>query len=127
MTLDNQAKYAETHEWARKEGELAVVGISGHAQHSLGDIVFVELPKIGTAFKAGEAFGVVESVKAASDLYLPLSGTIAEVNETLAEDPGLINKDCYGSGWIVKIRPSDASEWDKLLSPDAYKEIAAEE
>jgi glycine cleavage system H protein len=127
MKLDKEARYAETHEWARKDGDLVTVGISDHAQDSLGDIVFVELPKTGAVFKAGASFGVVESVKAASDIYIPLSGTIAEVNEKLSEQPELINRDCYGEGWIVKISPSGDGEWDKLLSPADYEKIASEE
>jgi glycine cleavage system H protein len=127
MKLDKEARYAETHEWARKDGDLVTVGISDHAQDSLGDIVFVELPKTGAVFKAGAAFGVVESVKAASDVYIPLSGTIAVVNDKLSEEPELINKDCYGEGWIIKLNPSDSAEWDKLLSPEDYEKIASEE
>ncbi|MDR1210852.1 MAG: glycine cleavage system protein GcvH [Spirochaetaceae bacterium] len=127
MKLDSKARYAETHEWARKDGDTVSVGISDHAQHSLGDIVFVDLPKVGSSFKAKDTFGVVESVKAASDMYLPLSGTITQVNEKLAEQPDLINKDCYGAGWIVRITPSDDAEWDSLLSPGDYKKNAPEE
>ncbi|MDR1177675.1 MAG: glycine cleavage system protein GcvH [Spirochaetaceae bacterium] len=127
MKLDSKARYAETHEWARKDGDTVSVGISDHAQHSLGDIVFVDLPKVGSSFKAKDTFGVVESVKAASDIYLPLSGTITQVNEKLAEEPDLINKDCYGAGWIVRITPSDDAEWDSLLSAGDYKKTAPEE
>ncbi|MDR0389628.1 MAG: glycine cleavage system protein GcvH [Spirochaetaceae bacterium] len=127
MNLDSKARYAETHEWARRDDDVVSVGISDHAQHSLGDIVFVDLPKPGASFKAKETFGVVESVKAASDVYLPVSGTIVQVNEKLAEEPGLINKDCYGEGWIVKITPSDSAEWDGLLSPEDYEKTASEE
>jgi glycine cleavage system H protein len=127
MKLDKAARYAETHEWARKDGGAVSIGISDHAQHSLGDIVFVDLPELGSVFKAKDTFGVVESVKAASDLYLPLAGTIVQVNEKLTEQPDLINKDCYGEGWIVKITPSDNAEWDLLLSPEDYAKIAPEE
>jgi glycine cleavage system H protein len=101
------------------------VGISDHAQHSLGDIVFVELPGVGDAFKAGAVFGVVESVKAASDLYLPVSGRIAEINSALAAAPETVNTDCYGAGWFVKITADDPAEFDALLAPADYEKIAA--
>lgn len=131
MKLDTEARYAKSHEWVRKDGAEYVCGISDHAQHSLGDIVFVELPKIGAAIAAGNAFGVVESVKAASDLYLPISGKIAAVNAALAESPDLLNKDCYGEGWIVRVAPEDpaktAAEWDALLSSEDYEKIAEED
>ena len=131
MKLDTEARYAKTHEWVRKDGSEYVCGISDHAQHSLGDIVFVDLPKVGASFAAGESFGVVESVKAASDLYLPIGGKIAAANKTLADSPDLVNKDCYGEGWIIRIAPSDAgkaaSEWAALLSSEDYEKIAQEE
>jgi glycine cleavage system H protein len=127
VKLDEKARYAKTHEWARKEGAVVVVGISDHAQHSLGDIVFVDMPKVGAVFKAGKSFGVIESVKAASDLYLPVSGTVCAINEELAASPETVNKDCYGAGWLVKVEPSDAAEFDALLSPADYEKIAGEE
>jgi glycine cleavage system H protein len=127
VKLDTNARYAKTHEWARKEGDLIVVGISDHAQRSLGDIVFVDLPKPGAAFKAGASFGVVESVKAASDLYLPVSGTISAVNEELASAPETVNKDCYGAGWFVTVAPENPQEFDSLLSPADYEKTAASE
>ncbi|MDR0600505.1 MAG: glycine cleavage system protein GcvH [Treponema sp.] len=124
MTVDRNARYVKTHEWARKEGSLVVVGISDHAQQSLGDIVFVDLPKPGAAFKAGAVFGAVESVKAASDLYLPVSGKIGEVNEALASSPETVNRDCYGEGWFVKVEPDNPADFDGLLSPAEYEAIA---
>jgi glycine cleavage system H protein len=127
MKLDTEARYASSHEWAKKEGAEFVIGISDHAQHSLGDIVYVDLPKVGASFAKGAAFGVVESVKAASDLYLPLGGKVTAVNAALAEKPDLINKDCYGEGWIVRIAATEASEWDALLSAADYEKIAAED
>ncbi len=127
MKIDTEARYAKSHEWARKDGAEIVVGISDHAQHSLGDIVYVDLPKLGAAFAKGAAFGVVESVKAASDLYLPVAGKITAVNGALAESSDLINKDCYGQGWIVRIAPADAADWESLLSPEDYEKIAAED
>ncbi|MDR2363214.1 MAG: glycine cleavage system protein GcvH [Spirochaetaceae bacterium] len=128
MKTDAQARFAPTHEWARKGGDELTVGISDHAQHSLGDIVYVDLPKAGTAFAARAAFGVVESVKAANDVYLPLGGRITAVNGLLAEDPGLINRDCYGEGWLVRVLPDNPGEWETLLSPEEYeKTVRAEE
>ncbi|MDR2210222.1 MAG: glycine cleavage system protein GcvH [Spirochaetaceae bacterium] len=125
MKLDDKARYANTHEWARQEGNLIVVGISDHAQESLGDIVFVDLPPAGQYFKKGTVFGVVESVKAASDLYLPVSGKINAVNGALGPAPETVNKDCYGEGWMVTVEPEDPAEWETLLSPGEYEKIAA--
>ncbi|MCL1814055.1 MAG: glycine cleavage system protein GcvH [Treponema sp.] len=127
MKLDANARYAKTHEWARKEGNVIVVGITDHAQSSLGDIVFVDLPKQGTQFKAGAVFGAVESVKAASDLYIPVSGKISDINENLAAAPETVNKDCYGEGWFVKVEPENPAEFDALLSTEDYEKIAAAE
>lgn len=127
MKLDERCRYSKTHEWARREGNELVIGISDHAQHSLGDIVFVDLPKVGASFGAGAAFGVVESVKAASDIYVPVAGKITAVNSQLQDSPDLINKDPYGDGWIVRLAPEDPSAFDKLLSPADYEKIAAED
>lgn len=128
MNLDANAKYQDTHEWARQEGDLIVCGITDHAQDSLSDVVFVELPEVGASLDQGEVFGVVESVKAASDLYMPMGGEIAEINETLEDEPELINDDPYGQGWMIKIKPSNPDEWDGLLSGDDYeKAVEAEE
>jgi glycine cleavage system H protein len=127
MKLDPNARYAPSHEWARREGGEVVIGISDHAQHSLGDIVYVDLPKTGAAFVAKASFGVVESVKAASDIYLPLGGKIIAVNDALAEEPALINQDCYGAGWLVRIAPDNPVDWDSLLSPADYEKLAAAE
>ncbi len=127
MKLDTEARYAKSHEWARKDGNELVIGISDHAQHSLGDIVFVDLPKVGASFAAGAAFGVVESVKAASDLYLPVAGKVTAVNTALQDAPDLINKDAYGDGWILRLAPADAGAWNGLLSPEDYEKIAAED
>ncbi|MDR1388549.1 MAG: glycine cleavage system protein GcvH [Treponema sp.] len=123
--VDNNVRYTKTHEWARRDGALVTVGISDHAQHSLGDIVFVDLPKAGASFKAGQVFGVVESVKAASDLYLPVSGKIAEVNAVLAGAPETVNTDCYGAGWFVKVEAENAAEFDALLDPADYEKISS--
>jgi glycine cleavage system H protein len=119
-------RFAESHEWARLDHDGGVkVGISDHAQEALGDVVFVELPEIGKVFAAGEAAGVVESVKAASDIYSPVSGTVIAVNEELANSPELVNSAPYDS-WFFKLEPSDTSELDKLLDPMAYKAAIGE-
>jgi glycine cleavage system H protein len=122
MKLDPSAKYQESHEWARREGDLIVSGITDHAQDSLSDVVYVELPEVGSSFNKGEVFGVVESVKAASDLYIPVSGEIVEINEALVDTPETINTDPYGAGWMIKIKPSNLSEWDSLLSGAEYEQ-----
>jgi len=127
MKIDKNARYRSSHEYARKEGSVVVTGISDHAQESLGDIVFVELPAVGKTLKQGETFGVVESVKAASDLYMPMSGTITAVNGALQDDPALVNKDAYGAGWMIKYTPTNASEWDGLLDAAAYEKEAGKE
>jgi len=127
MKIDKNARYLPSHEYARKDGDSIVTGISDHAQESLGDIVFVELPEVGKKIKKGEAFGVVESVKAASDLYMPMSGTITEVNEELSSDPALVNKDCYEKGWMIRYTPTEPSEWDSLLDAAAYEKEAGKE
>ena len=127
MKIDKNARYRSSHEYARKEGAAIVTGISDHAQESLGDIVFVELPAVGKSLKQGEAFGVVESVKAASDLYMPMSGTITEVNAALQDDPALVNKDAYGAGWMIKFSPTNPSEWEGLLDASAYEKEAGKE
>jgi glycine cleavage system H protein len=124
MKLDTNARYAKTHEWARKDGNEITIGISDHAQESLGDIVFVELPRSGTVFKAGASFGVVESVKAASDVYAPVGGTVRAVNEALADQPELVNKDCYGEGWFIRVEPDNPADWEALLSPADYEKLA---
>lgn len=111
--------YAESHEWVKVTGHEGYVGISDYAQHSLGDIVFIELPKVGATIKKGEMFGAVESVKAASDLYMPVSGKILEVNTKLENEPESLNQDPFGS-WIVKIEIQDAKELDTLLTSDQY-------
>jgi glycine cleavage system H protein len=123
MNLDQNARYAESHEWARKDGGELVVGISDHAQHSLGDIVFVDLPKVGASLAAKATFGVIESTKAASDVYMPVAGKVTAVNDALQDSPDLINQDCYGEGWIIKIAPDNAADFDALLSADDYAKL----
>ena len=125
MKLDPNARYAESHEWARKEGNLIVCGITDHAQDELSDVVYVELPEEGDTFAKGEPFGVIESVKAASDLYMPMGGEIIEVNTALDDTPEVVNDDAYGEGWMIKFKPSDPSEWDSLLTPEGYEQSVA--
>lgn len=115
-----ELKYATSHEWARLEGDIVTVGISDHAQEALGDLVYVELPNVGDSVQAGDEAGVVESVKAASDIYAPVSGEVIEVNETLVDNPEIVNTAPYTDGWLYRIRVSDVSELDKLLSADEY-------
>jgi glycine cleavage system H protein len=121
-------KYARSHEWARLEDDGSVtVGISDHAQEALGDVVFVELPDVGTQFSAGDDAGVVESVKAASDVYAPLSGEVLAVNELLDDSPETVNSDPYHDGWFYRIKPEDVSELENLLSSEDYDIQCAEE
>lgn len=127
MKLDPKARYAKTHEWARWDGEEIVCGISDHAQESLSDIVYVELPEVGDTFAKGDAFGVVESVKAASDVYVPVGGEIVAVNEDLEDTPELVNQDPYGEGWMIRLAPSDPAEFDDLMDADDYEAFIAEE
>lgn len=125
MTFDPDVKYQESHEWVRQDGDLVVVGISDYAQDSLGDVVYVEQPEVGSVRKKGEPFGVVESVKAASDVYMPVSGEIAEVNAGLDENPSLVNEAPFTDGWLIKVRPSDPAELAALMSADAYREYTS--
>jgi glycine cleavage system H protein len=127
MKIDQSCRYRSTHEYARKEGAEFVVGISDHAQEALGDIVFVEMAEVGKKVSQGEALGVVESVKAASDIYAPISGTVAAANEALKDDPALVNKDPYGAGWLARITPSNPAEWEGLLDAAAYEKEAGKE
>ena len=121
MEFPPQLKYTKEHEWARVEGERVVVGITDFAQEELGDVVFVELPEVGTAVEATGTFGVVESVKAVSDLYAPVSGTIVEVNTVLEERPELVNQSPYGEGWMIVIETGNAVELQQLLSAEEYR------
>jgi len=119
--VPSDLKYAKSHEWVRVAGDLATVGITDHAQHELTDVVFVELPAVGRQVKAGEPCAVVESVKTASDIYAPVSGTVLEVNPAVVDNPALVNTAPDSDGWLCKIKLSNAAELDGLLSPEQYK------
>ncbi len=119
--IPKELRYTQSHEWVRQEGEgLVTMGITDHAQEQLGDLVFVELPEVGRELSIEEEFGVVESVKTASDLYAPLSGEVVEVNEELADAPELVNNDAYGDGWLLKLKLADEGELDTLLDSATY-------
>lgn len=118
-------KYTEDHEWLKIEGDMAIVGITVHAQDALGDVVFVELPEVGTTFAQKDTAGVVESVKAAADVYMPVSGEVVEVNEALRDDPSLANSDPLGAGWFFKVKLSDASQLDALMDETRYTAFSA--
>jgi len=119
-------KYTKDHEWVRVEGDTATVGITDYAQEQLGDVVYVELPDVGKSVGVGDEAAVVESVKAASEVYAPVSGEVVEVNEALADAPNGVNDDAAGAGWFVKLKLSDTSELEKLMSEDEYKSFLAE-
>ena len=127
MEFPEELKYTEDHEWVLADDDLCTVGITDHAQEALGDIVFVELPAVGAKVKAGKAFAVVESVKAVSDVYAPISGTVEEINEELPDEPEVINTSPYEDGWMVKIRADDLSQLDDLMDADAYQEFLEKE
>jgi glycine cleavage system H protein len=124
MNIPADLLYTKDHEWVRVEGDTAVVGITEFAQGELGDVVFVQLPDVGKVVKQGDSVGTIEAVKAVSDIYSPISGTVTAVNTTLADAPETINKDAFGNGWIVKIKPSNLNaDRANLLTPDAYKDL----
>jgi glycine cleavage system H protein len=118
-------RYTKEHEWARRTGKTVVVGVTAHAQEALGDVVYVDLPKVGAQLTAGASFGTVESTKAVSELFAPLSGKVVKVNQALADEPQLINQDPYGKGWICEVEPSEASALDALMDADAYAALLA--
>tara|TARA_Y100001978_G_scaffold202570_1_gene224157 strand:+ start:883 stop:1266 length:384 start_codon:yes stop_codon:yes gene_type:complete len=120
--IPTDLKYASSHEWVRVEGDTAVIGISDHAQQELTDLAFIELPEVGAALSSGDACGVVESVKTASDIYAPVSGEVSEINDALESEPGIVNEDPYGDGWFYRIRLSNADEVEDLLTPEDYAE-----
>ena len=127
MDVPKDLRYTKEHEWARLDGDTVVVGITDYAQDSLGDVVYVELPEEGSEVSKDEPFGVVESVKAVSDLYAPISGNVVEVNDALVDSPEVINEDPYGEAWMIRIEPSDPSELDDLLSAEDYEKHVEEE
>ena len=127
MEYPSGLKYSREHEWVKVEGNIALIGITDFAQDELGDVVYVELPDVGTELEANNTFGVVESVKAVSDLYSPITGTVTEVNERLNDEPELVNSEPYDEAWMLRIEMSDVSEVDGLLGADEYKSFVEEE
>ena len=123
MNIPSELKYTKDHEWVRIEGEVATIGITDFAQSELGDIVYVEVDTLDETLEAEEIFGTVEAVKTVSDLFLPVSGEIIEFNESLEDEPESVNNDPYGDGWMIKVKMSDASQADSLLSADDYKDL----
>jgi glycine cleavage system H protein len=127
MAVPPELRYSKEHEWVRVEGDAATLGITDHAQEQLGDLVYLELPKVGTAVHQFEKLGEIESVKAVSDLFSPVSGEVTERNEEAVKSPELVNQDPYGRGWLVRLSLSDASEVDKLLTAEQYEALVAQE
>jgi len=127
MAVPPELRYSKEHEWVRVESNSATVGITDYAQEQLGDIVYVDLPKVGTAFQQSGKLGEIESVKAVSDFFSPVSGEVTELNEEVVKSPELVNQDPYGRGWLLKLALSDAGEVDKLLTAEQYEELIAQE
>ena len=127
MTYPQDLRYTKEHEWVRAEGDVGTIGITHHAQKELGDVVYVDLPKVGAHIEQGKSLGSVESVKAVSDIYAPVSGEVIQVNETLAQSPEQLNLDPHGAAWLVKIRLSAPDEWKKLMSAADYQTYAGAE
>jgi glycine cleavage system H protein len=123
LNLPEDVKYSDDHEWAKLDGDAVTIGINDYAQDQLGEIVFVELPETGDTFSKGDEFGSVESVKAVSEIYIPISGEIVAVNEALEEAPELVNESCYEGGWLIKVKPEDLSELDALMDKAAYLQM----
>jgi glycine cleavage system H protein len=119
--------YSKDHEWVRVDGDVAVIGITDYAQNSLGDVVYVELPKAGDEFAANESFGSVESVKAVSEVFTPIAGVVAQINESLADEPETVNSDPYGKGWMIRLKMSNAGEVDSLLTAAEYEDFTKAE
>ena len=124
--IPDELQYTPEDEWVRIEGDAVLIGVTDFAQNQLGDIVFVELPEVGASTEAGAPFGTIESVKAVSDLFAPLTGEVLEINEALEEQPELVNEACYGDGWLIKLRPTDGDEFEGLLDADAYRNSVSE-
>lgn len=127
MATPEDNRYAKSHEYVHLEGDTATIGITDYAQKELGDVVFVELPQVGSELEAGDELGSIESVKAVSELFSPVSGTVAEVNEALAENPALVNTDPWGDGWMIRVAVSDATEVDELMTAEEYDEYLEKE
>ena len=127
MSVPTDCRYAKTHEWAKKVKSAIVVGITDFAQHELGDVVFVDVPPVGSKLKKGEPFGAIESVKAASDLFMPAGGEITDINEAVVADPALVNKDPHGTAWLIKIKPTNPADLDDLMDAKAYTAFIASE
>jgi len=123
IILVDGLKYAEEHEWVKKEGDTVKIGITDYAQDQLGEIVFVELPEVDSEFDKGDEFGTLESTKAVSELYMPIGGKIVAINEALEDESELVNKDTYGDGWMIEVAPSDPAELDAMMDKDAYLEL----
>jgi len=119
-------KYTKEHEWARREGKSVVVGITAHAQEELGDVVYVELPKVGSTISAGTPFGVIESTKAVSELFAPISGKVSKVNDSLTNSPQTVNEDPYGAGWLIEVEPADGQQIDQLMNAADYEKLVKE-
>jgi glycine cleavage system H protein len=115
--------FTETHEWIKVDGDIATIGITEYAQNELGDLVYLELGEVGDTISKGDTFGVIESVKAASDIYSPISGEITEINDKVVDDPSIVNSDAFGEGWMIKVKVSDEGEFDELLSKDEYNQL----
>lgn len=128
MMVDAEARYLKTHEWAKKQsGKIFTVGLTAYAVEQLGDIVYIELPVVGKTLSKGDVFGVIESVKAASDMYSPLSGKVVEVNSTIPDNPDMLKKDVYNTGWLIKIEVANTAEFDGLMDAGAYRKFLESE
>ena len=123
LILPDDLKYTKSHEWAKISGDIVTIGLNDYAQDQLGEIVFVELPEAGDTFSKGDEFGSVESVKAVSEIYIPISGEIVEINEDLEDAPELVNESCYDNGWLIKVKPEDVSELNDLMDKDEYLDM----
>jgi len=126
-TYPDDRLYTKSHEWVRVEGATGTIGITDHAQHELGEVVFVDLPDVGELFDAGQEFGTIESVKAVSEIFLPIAGEVVEINKALADEPAAVNEDPYGDGWLIKVKVSSDGDRAGLLSAAAYEKFVEEE
>ncbi|HEY9792595.1 MAG TPA: glycine cleavage system protein GcvH [Candidatus Obscuribacterales bacterium] len=126
LVYPSELKYVKTHEWVRVEGDSATIGITAFAADQLGDVTYVELPKVGTKLKNEDKFGVIESVKSVSDLFMPVGGEVTAINDRLSSEPELVNLDCYGDGWMLKVKLASATELSGAMSADQYKDFVVE-